>query len=96
MWPHQRSYLGGGEVSSGLGELCTMPLGGGSPDQRAWAHWLVSWLDDSSTAEEEEVQHPEPQTTDTEPKPKPKQKESEDGAGQTDLEEEGGPDRWHP
>ena len=58
---------------------------------RLGAHRIVSWLDDSSTSEEEEAQHPEPQTTDTEPE---RGEESEDGARQTDLEEEAEPNRW--
>ena len=58
------------------------------------AHQIVSCPDDSSTSEEEEVQHPEPQTTDTEHE---WGEESEDGARQTDHEEEVEPNRWqHP
>ena len=34
---------------------------------RLGSHQIVSWPNDSSTSEEEEVQHPEPLTMDTEP-----------------------------
>ena len=51
----------------------------------------MSWPDNSSTLEEEKVQHPEPPTTDTEPE---WGEESEDGARQTDQEEEVEPNRW--
>ena len=54
---------------------------------RLGAHRIVSWPNDSSTSEEEEVQHPEPPTMDTKPE---QGKESEDGARQTDLEEKRG------
>ena len=54
----------------------------------------MSCPNNSSTLEEQEVQHPEPQTTDTEPE---WGEESEDGARQTDPEEEVEPNRWrHP
>ena len=60
---------------------------------RLRAHQLVSWPNDSSTSEEEEeeVRDPEPPTTDTELE---QGEESKDGARQTDLEEEGEPNRW--
>ena len=66
------------------------------PAEVAWiarlgAHQIVSCTDDSSTLEEEEVQHPKLQTTDTEPE---QGEESEDGARQTDHEEEVEPNRW--
>ena len=66
------------------------------PEEAVWiarlgAHQIVSWPDDSSMSEEEEVQHPELPTMDTKPK---KWEESEDGARQTDLEEEVEPNRW--
>ena len=64
---------------------------GGSPDHKAWARQIVSWPNDSSTSEEEEVQHPKLQTTDTEPE---WGEESEDGARQTDPEEEVELNRW--
>ena len=57
-----------------------------------WTHHLVSLpTDDSSTLEEEEVQHPELLTMDTEHK---WEEESEDGARQTDLEEDMETNRW--
>ena len=66
------------------------------PEEVAWitrlgAPQILSWSNDSSTSEEEEVQHPEPQTTDTEPE---QGEESEDETRQTDLEEEVEPNRW--
>ena len=57
---------------------------------RPGAPRIVSCPDDSSTSEEEEAWHPEPQTMDTEPE---WEEESEDKAGQTDPEEEAGPNR---
>ena len=58
---------------------------------RLGACQIVSWPDDSSTSEEEEAQHPEPLTMDTELE---WGEESKNGARQTDLEEEVGPNRW--
>ena len=57
---------------------------------RLGAHQIVSCPDNSSTSEEEEVQHPKLQTMDTEPE---QEEESEDGARQTDPEEEAEPNR---
>ena len=57
---------------------------------RLRAHQIVSCPDDSSTSEEEEVQHPELQTMYTEPE---QEEENEDGARQIDWEEEAEPNR---
>ena len=62
----------------------------GAQIARLGTHQLVSRPDDSSTSEEEEVQHPELPTMDTEPE---WGEESEDRARQTDLEEEVEPNR---
>ena len=57
---------------------------------RLQAHQIVSCPNNSSTLEEDEVQHPEPQTMDTEPE---REEESEDEARQSDPEEEAEPNR---
>ena len=66
------------------------------PEEAAWitrlgACLLVSCPDDSTSEEEEEEQDPKLLTTDTELE---WGEESEDGARQTDLEEDGEPNRW--
>ena len=80
--------MGQGEVCRSLGKLCTKEV---AQIARLGAHQIVSWPDDSSTSEEEEVQHPEPLTMDTKPE---WGEESEDGARQTNLGEEVQPNRW--
>ena len=82
-WPEERSAITLGNYVPCI------------PEEAAWiarlgAHQIVSWPDDSSTSEEEEVQHLEPPMMDTKAE---WGEESEDGARETDLDEEVEPNR---